>query len=74
MPKRELRFTVPLSIREMRLMQKAAKITGERPAAFGRECIKRVSRQILTKAGVTVRLDMDDLVGAEDAPGSLEEE
>ena len=60
--KRELRFTVPLTARELRLIHKAAKIVGDRPAPFARDVLKRMSRQVLQRAGVKVRLDKEDFL------------
>ena len=68
---RDLRFSVPLTAKELRLVQKAAKIVGEKPSPFARDVLKRISRQILQKSGVKVRLDMDDFV--EDGSGATTE-
>jgi hypothetical protein len=68
---RDLRFSIPLNAKELRLVAKAAKIVGDRPAPYARDVLKRMSRQVLQRAGVRVNLDMDDFAG--DATGSPEQ-
>jgi hypothetical protein len=54
-----------MSVREVRLLQKAAKVVGEKPAPFARDILKRMSRQVLQRAGVAVRLDIDDFASGD---------
>ena len=51
------RFSIPFSTAEKRLISRAAKILGETPAAYARDTLKRLSRQVLQRAGLKVRLD-----------------
>lgn len=51
------RFSIPLSKSEKSLIDRAARICGETPAAYARETLKRLSRQVIQRAGLKVRLD-----------------
>jgi excisionase family DNA binding protein len=55
-------------------LDQAAKVLGEKPAVYGRDVLKRMSRQVLQRAGVAVRLDIDDFVqeGGQEAEESPE--
>ena len=59
---RSMRINIPVNRTEYRTVLRAAKVMKIKPAEFGREAVKRAARQVLKKAGVSIRLDMDDFI------------